>query len=142
MAAVNELSGHIELESTLIRAEALFRRFQRSVEAIDKRQNFPAPSVRPRNKAPQAVVRTISSSDVVSGSSTPTTSSAHDAARDTASAKASGNDATTVANTKKAESEDSGSADQAISSQLRDLLSRKIPKLEKTEIRAHGGGIN
>ena len=35
----------MDLESTLIRAEALFRRFHRLVEAIDKKQNFPAPRV-------------------------------------------------------------------------------------------------
>lgn len=40
---VNELSGRIDLESTLIRAEALFRKFQRLIEAIDKKSNFPAP---------------------------------------------------------------------------------------------------
>ncbi|KAI1332071.1 GTPase-activating protein GYP7 [Xylariaceae sp. FL0255] len=40
---VNELSNTIDLESTLIRAEVLFRRFQRLVEAIDKKQNFPVP---------------------------------------------------------------------------------------------------
>ncbi|KAK6080237.1 GTPase-activating protein GYP7 [Seiridium cupressi] len=42
---VNELSNTIDLDSTLIRAEALFRRFQRRVEAIDKKQNFPKPRV-------------------------------------------------------------------------------------------------
>lgn len=41
--SVNELSNTIDLESTLIRAEQLFRRFQRLIEAIDKKQNFPAP---------------------------------------------------------------------------------------------------
>lgn len=40
---INELSNTIDLESTLIRAEQLFRRFQRLIEAIDKKQNFPAP---------------------------------------------------------------------------------------------------
>ncbi|KAI8961595.1 RabGAP/TBC [Daldinia sp. FL1419] len=40
---VNELSNTMDLESTLIRAEALFRRFQRLIEAIDKKQNFPTP---------------------------------------------------------------------------------------------------
>ncbi|RYC63760.1 hypothetical protein CHU98_g2443 [Xylaria longipes] len=40
---MNELSETIDLESTLIRAEYLFRRFQRLIEAIDKKQNFPAP---------------------------------------------------------------------------------------------------
>jgi hypothetical protein len=46
---VNELSGTIDLESTLIRAESLYRRFQRTVETIDKKHNFPAaPSARQR----------------------------------------------------------------------------------------------
>ncbi|KAK7749608.1 GTPase activating protein [Cytospora paraplurivora] len=40
---VNELSGSIDLESTLIRAEALFRKFKRLIEAIDKKPNFPPP---------------------------------------------------------------------------------------------------
>ena len=31
----------MDLESTLIRAEALFRRFKRMVEAIRKKENFP-----------------------------------------------------------------------------------------------------
>ncbi|KAI0378580.1 RabGAP/TBC [Hypomontagnella monticulosa] len=42
---VNELSNTMDLESTLIRAEQLFRRFQRLIEAIDKKQNFPGPKV-------------------------------------------------------------------------------------------------
>jgi len=33
----------MDLESTLIRAEALFKRFQRLLDAIDKKGNFPAP---------------------------------------------------------------------------------------------------
>lgn len=50
MPAVNELSETIDLESTLIRAEYLFRRFQRLIEAIDKKQNFPVPRTRPNSK--------------------------------------------------------------------------------------------
>ncbi|RBR13172.1 uncharacterized protein FIESC28_08358 [Fusarium coffeatum] len=46
---VNELSGTIDLEATLIRAESLFKRFQRLVEAVDKKQNFPAPRFNPKN---------------------------------------------------------------------------------------------
>ncbi|KAJ8124335.1 hypothetical protein O1611_g9305 [Lasiodiplodia mahajangana] len=75
---MNELSETIDLESTLIRAEYLFRRFQRLIEAIDKKQNFPAPRMRPRpgqtstqyspaspsqlanGKAPEPAVKTIS----------------------------------------------------------------------------------
>ncbi|KAJ4423475.1 GTPase activating protein [Gnomoniopsis sp. IMI 355080] len=44
---INELSGRIDLESTMIRAEALFRKFQRLIEAIDKKSNFPAPRLNP-----------------------------------------------------------------------------------------------
>ncbi|KAK3956489.1 hypothetical protein QBC32DRAFT_124365 [Pseudoneurospora amorphoporcata] len=40
---VNELSTTIDLESTLIRAEALFQRFRRLVEAIDRKEHFPGP---------------------------------------------------------------------------------------------------
>lgn len=40
---VNELSNTMDLESTLVRAETLYRKFQRLVEAIDKKQNFPPP---------------------------------------------------------------------------------------------------
>nr|CEG04196.1 unnamed protein product [Fusarium clavum] len=46
---VNELSGTIDLEATLIRAESLFKRFQRLIEAVDKKQNFPAPRFNPKN---------------------------------------------------------------------------------------------
>jgi len=33
----------MDLESTLVRAEALFNRFRRLVDAIDKKENFPTP---------------------------------------------------------------------------------------------------
>lgn len=39
---VNELSNTMELEPILTRAESLFKRFERSVQAIDKKDNFPA----------------------------------------------------------------------------------------------------
>lgn len=48
MYTVNELANTIDLPSTLLRAQALFRRFQRTVEAVDKKDNFPAPVVRQR----------------------------------------------------------------------------------------------
>lgn len=43
---INELSCTIDLESTLIRSEALFKRFRRLVDAIDKKENFPGPKLR------------------------------------------------------------------------------------------------
>jgi TBC1 domain family member 15 len=41
---VNELSNTIDLDVTLVKAEALFKKFQRTVEAIDRKTSFPAPS--------------------------------------------------------------------------------------------------
>lgn len=42
---VNELSNTINLQETLIKAELLFRKFEKMVQAIDKKGNFPiAPS--------------------------------------------------------------------------------------------------
>ncbi|KAF2970070.1 hypothetical protein GQX73_g3522 [Xylaria multiplex] len=58
---MNELSETIDLEPTLIRAEYLFRRFQRLIEAIDKKQNFPVPRMRPKS----------SQTSIQSGSSPP-----------------------------------------------------------------------
>ncbi len=47
---VNELSGTIDLQSTLLRAEGLFRRFERTVQAVDKKDNFPKAPVTQRKK--------------------------------------------------------------------------------------------
>lgn len=41
---INELSNTIDLSSTRIRAEGLFYKFQRTVEAADRKGNFPAPA--------------------------------------------------------------------------------------------------
>lgn len=64
---VNELSGRIDLESMLIRAEALFRRFQRLVEAVDKQNNFPAPRLKTANSSASAAsaTSTVSSNATV-----------------------------------------------------------------------------
>ncbi len=46
----------MDLDSTLIRAEALFKRFQRLVDAVDKKGNFPAPRARLPQSPPAAVM--------------------------------------------------------------------------------------
>lgn len=68
---VNELSNTMELIPILTRAESLFRRFQRTVEAIDKKNNFPAPSAHQRKttsvdkgKSPERSSTVASSSSV------------------------------------------------------------------------------
>jgi len=120
---VNDLSGTIELQSTLIRAESLFRRFQRTVEAVDKKHNFPMPSVRQRKPSEQA------------GPSSPgaAASSSNDASSPVNKGKMSVGDA--VAKGFGAEKE------KVISPELRNLLSRKVEKLDKEEIARHGGGV-
>ncbi|KAI4857137.1 RabGAP/TBC, partial [Aureobasidium sp. EXF-8846] len=47
---VNELSNTIDLPSTMVRAEALINRFQRTVEAIDRKDHFPTPTLRQRKQ--------------------------------------------------------------------------------------------
>jgi hypothetical protein len=74
---VNELSNTMELIPILTRAESLFRRFERTVEAIDKKNNFPAPSTHQRKptqesasikgKSPQRPQRVGYSSGVSAG---------------------------------------------------------------------------
>lgn len=57
----------MELLPILTRAESLFRRFERTVQAVDKQNNFPAPKVRRRieqpgkGKSPERAVTTGSS---------------------------------------------------------------------------------
>ena len=46
---INELSGTIELRETMIRAEGLFKRFERTVGVVEKKDNLP--DLRRRQKA-------------------------------------------------------------------------------------------
>lgn len=107
---VNELSGTMDLESTLVRAESLYRRFQRTVEMIDKKGNFPS--------APQARQRKSVAAAEGSSDSTPQ-----------ASTSATDNGKQPVGDTDA----------RVISPELRMLLSRKVEKLEKEDIAKHGG---
>ena len=117
--AVNELSNTIDLQSTLLRAQSLFRRFQRTVEAIDKRNNFPTPALRQRKadtgKSP-ASPRVSNSSAAVSGTDRrrPISSSGID---------------------------EDKSKEMIISPELRQLLSRKVEVLDKKDVAEHGGGV-
>lgn len=124
MATVNELSGTMDLESTLVRAESLFKRFQRTVETIDKKGNFPsAPQARQRKPA-MAVVGGPGANPSLSPSST--------------------NDQATSSGTDKGKQVSGDDREEArvISPELRGLLSRKIEKLDKETIAKHGGGSN
>ncbi len=41
---INELSNTMDLQEMLMRAEGLFKRFEKTVEAIDRKESFPMPS--------------------------------------------------------------------------------------------------
>ncbi|KAF2755533.1 GTPase-activating protein-like protein gyp7 [Pseudovirgaria hyperparasitica] len=110
---INELSNTMDLPSTLVRAESLFRRFQRTVEAVDKKHSFPSPSVRQRKPEASSTSNVGASSGTSSGR-TP----------------ANGTKPSTGAE-----------KERVISPELRGLLSRKVEKLNKEEIQAHGGGV-
>jgi hypothetical protein len=161
---VNDLSNSIDLESTLIRAEALFRRFQRTVEAIDKKSNFPAPKLRQRQP-----IRNTSSSSADSNqsatpadpvtSSSPAVTKANTSGTDTVTANATNSGATGSGSTgaaaaknvgrgngkKKDEDERAGQAQEApkpkvISPELRELLSTKVEVLPRRIVRKEGEG--
>jgi hypothetical protein len=107
----------MDLESTIVRAESLFKRFQRTVETIDKKGNFPsAPQARQRK--PQAAIE-------AGLESAPSSSSAQPKASSTGTDQS--NPAGEEGDTK------------VISPELRALLSRKVEKLDKQDIANHGG---
>ena len=57
---INELSGTIELRDILIRAEGLFRRFERTVNVVERKDALPGPSeavLRQRKKERNAEIR-------------------------------------------------------------------------------------
>lgn len=146
---VNELSNTIDLPSTLIRAEALFIRFRKTVEAIDKKSNFPSLSIRPRIRP-----STSTSSETDPAPSQPPIARLSDPRRpaatrasgrgDPATASSSSTDARTGKQSAAQinEQEEQKAKERVISPELRDLLSRKVTELDSNEIKHHGGGIN
>lgn len=120
MLVVNELSGTMDLESTLVRAESLFKRFQRTVETIDKKGNFPS--------APQARQRKVQAA-IVAG---PGPSLSNE--ETTAEASSSGTD-------KGKQIGNEGESEKVISTELRALLSKNVEKLDKQDITKASGGV-
>ena len=154
---INDLSGRIDLPSTLLRSQALFRRFQRTVEAIDKKKNFPAPGLRRRRSSAPSARRMSSNSGA-----TPALVQQHQAPRNsqqqqegkgkaatqnvspprettpkspaTGSATGSGREMTTLSG------EDAERAkERIITPELRGLLSRQVKVLDKQAVEEHGG---
>jgi hypothetical protein len=123
---VNELSGSIDLESTLIRAEHLFRRFQRLVEAVDKKDNFPSPR--------RSIGRSSSSS--ADTPTSPTTAPPTSPRRPSPSRE----DSNTAAG-KMPEHEAADAAKKIITPELRKLLSRKVEVLQRKDVVGKGDGF-
>ena len=119
---VNELSNTIDLPSTLLRAQTLFRRFQRTVEAVDKRNNFPIPTVRqrkPADKPSSPKHGNTAATSAVDGRRRPGSSAGAD----------------------EGEEGKGKMKEKVISPELRQLLSRKVEVLDKKGVKDHGGGV-
>ncbi|KAI6377549.1 hypothetical protein MCOR25_002531 [Pyricularia grisea] len=115
---VNELSCTMDLESTLIRAEALFRRFQRLVEAIDKKKNFPSP-------------RTVRSSSSATSSST-------NGGAQAGEGRSTGPDSPSQNKGKSPDQQED--VVKVITPELRGLLSREVAVLPRNEVAQKGEG--
>lgn len=126
---VNELSCTMDLESTLIRAEALFRRFQRLVEAIDKKDNFPAPRF---SRPPQLGQSSSATSTTTGGTSSASTSQQKQPQPQSGSAQ--GGAAKSPG--RKAPEE----VVKVITPELRGLLSREVKILPRNEVAQNGDG--
>jgi hypothetical protein len=159
------LSNQIDLQSTLIRAEALFNRFQRAVEAVDRKNNFPIPSNvrqrRPGSGSPQPsqdgnVASTTGAASRATpallgkparaheGTTAPESSSSTIAAGDTrpVSAGKGKRKSSEVAAAGGEAAEQTPTEKKVISQELRDLLKKDIfYKLDKKEVKKHGGGV-
>lgn len=152
---VNELSSTIDLIPILTKAEALFRRFERTVEAIDKKEHFPppkSPSSRPRpKKEPQQPPLQPMFGPITAPAPVHTNSAGH--RRRTSSAAAapeqSSPTSTQEAGARPETRPESSGGEPAgkkketvISPELRQLLSKEIIVMNGREIRAHGGGTS
>lgn len=132
---VNELSGTIELQETMVRAEGLFRRFERTVEAVDRKDRFPAPSNEVlRQRRPDSP----SSGKGLGGQERPQPGrKGKTPSQDTGVGSSSANDSRVGA----AVGQGIGAAkEKVISPDLRLLLSRKVIELDRLEEGAEESG--
>lgn len=121
---VNELSNTIDLIPTLSRAEALFHRFEKKVEAIDKKYNFPQAPVRQRTTRPTSQANT-------------TTSPARDSSATATGASPSGGTGSKPSNKPNTKPDSEATSVQIITPDLRKLLSREVEVMDAKEVRQH-----
>jgi hypothetical protein len=146
---VNELSNTIDLESTLVRAEALFRRFQRTVEAIDKKSNFPQPKLRHRvQNASLGGTQSLRSTSPASPGATASTSGVDAVSAGGTNSGGVGGGAGAGDRGKRVSGEGRRSGEleeqrpKGISPELRGLLSRKVEVLPRKVVRKEGEGLS
>ncbi|KAL9035036.1 MAG: hypothetical protein Q9180_005072 [Flavoplaca navasiana] len=118
---INELSNSIDLPSTLLRAQHLFRRFQRTVEAIDRKQSFPAPSTVRQRKS-------------TTSDNSPSSNTKGKTPSNTKGKPVTATTSNDIPDKLEVET-------KVISPELRSLLSRKVEKLDKSTVVEHGGGV-
>jgi hypothetical protein len=144
---VNELSNTIDLESTLVRAEALYRRFQRTVEAINKKSNFPLPKLRQRPVqnaaigATQALPHPASAGTSSATNATVGSSSATDARTTPQRAAALPSPMSKGKGRGSVDEEIVLPQTKVISPELRALMSRKVEILPRKLVRKEGDGL-
>jgi len=166
---INELSNTIDLPSTLLRAESLFRRYQRTLEAVDRKDHFPVPStVRLRRPGPGSTEPSEESKPAAESSTSRATPALLGKSGDNSepaesSANASASTGATTSGVEgrptsvgavpvdKGKRRSVGDAvvegigaekEKIITTQLRDLLKREVYyKLDKGDVKKHGGGV-
>lgn len=121
---VNELANTMDLESTLIRAEALFRRFQRLVEAVDKKSNFPGPRTQANGDVTSSPAKGSNATSSSAGSKASAGRQRHEeASGQSRASKGKGKDAEILASQEEQA--------RVITPELRKLLSRKVEVLPR-----------
>jgi TBC1 domain family member 15 len=114
----------MDLVQILTRAESLFRRFERTVQAVDKKNNFPVPQIRQRTSIQIANDDNRSSLTPASSTSPPRNSNV--------AASSSGiNSNRNTNHARRVSADRNQSTEKVISPELRQLLSRKVVKLQR-----------
>ncbi|ODH52660.1 hypothetical protein GX48_01145 [Paracoccidioides brasiliensis] len=119
---INDLSNTMELIPILSRAEALFHRFEKKVEAIDKKNHFPTPSLRRRIvPSPKNTIQSPSQSQSPSPGN---------------ASQSTYRDCHRSLNRQRVDVE------RIITPELRGLMSKKVEVLDPEQVREHGGGTS
>lgn len=132
----------MELIPILSRAEALFHRFGKKVEAIDKRYNFPPAPARQRKVATtggttESQPPDTSQPEATSSSVEPRPGQPPQRSSSTSASGPTGPDCPPQQQQSQAPAVDK---ERVITPELRRLLSRKLEVMDAADVRKHGGG--